>query len=219
MKIDKRRKQTLIIEGESSKLKTQGLSIGRKIQAEILRTNGTNPVDLIEAETDSSFETDFDIILNKYRNPCNNIVLIGHSNQSGFKLTTGNVRNWEEIGKTLELLRPRKLLLLACYAGELEPCEKLFQTIPSLKLIRATPNPVGIEQDKFITEMVSLAINNSEKPYWFINFIQAVNALGTGRWMFNRTREEFENGELPGKRMTEKGIQFITDKFNARYRK
>ncbi len=67
MKIDKRRKQTLIIEGESSKLKTQGLSIGRKIQAEILRTNGTNPVDLIEAETDSSFETDFDIILNKYR--------------------------------------------------------------------------------------------------------------------------------------------------------
>lgn len=207
---DRRRKQVLIIECDSRTLESQNLAIGDVITDAILTTFPRNGIDLIKANDKTSFDRDLDVILRKYKNPCKTIILIGHGNESGVRLTSNNFMGWQELGSVLEPFAPEKLIFLACRAGDIKACEVLFDNIPSLRQIFASPVNIQKSQQYVVIQKVIYTLSTQKEHQLIVNLMQAVSALATKEWMFCRTREEHEYGELDSKQIFEQGLITIT---------
>jgi hypothetical protein len=209
--IDKRRKQVLIIECDSSTLEAQNLAVGSEIKNAIRKRFPKNGIDLIEIVEKDAFDGELDVVLRKYKMPCKTIILIGHSNENGIKLTTNIFMNWTELGCMLEPFAPEKLIFLACRAGDIKACEIMFENIPSLRQIFASPVNISKFQHNIIVQKVLLTLSSQKENQFLVNFMQTVNALVTKEWMFSRTREEYEYGELGSKHLFETGLIAITN--------
>lgn len=213
-RIDKRRKQVLIIECDSFTLENQDLAVGEEIKIQVQGAFEKNGIDLIKAFNKNSFDQELDVILRKYSRPCKTIVLVGHSNQSSIKLTSDLFVNWQELGERLEPFLPEQLIFLACQAGDILACEVLFESIPSLQQIFASPVNVSKSQQDIIIQKILYTLAMQKENSLVINLFQLVSAVITKEWMFSRTREEYEYGELDSKKTVEKGIIMITNFFN-----
>lgn len=211
--IDKRRKQVLIIECDSCTLATQNLAIGDEIKTAIQIAFPRNGIDLIKANDQNNFERELDAVLGKYKNPCKTIILIGHSNESGIRLLSKLSSGWQELGAIIEPFQPEQLIFLACRAGDVSACEILFDNIPSLQQIFASPVNVPKSQQYIVIQKVLYTLSTQKENHLIVNLLQTVNALMTKEWMFSRTRDEHEYGELGSKQFFEKGLITITDWF------
>lgn len=214
--IDKRRKQVLIIECDSHTLKNQNLAIGNEIEAELQSAFPKNGIDLIRAVEKSVFEIDLDSVLGKYRNPCKAVIMVGHGNESGIRLTADHFISWHDLGLILKPFAPQQLLFLACRAGNISACEVLFDNIPSLQHIFASPVNIPKSQQFIVIQKVKYALGTAKENQLLVNLLQGISALITKDWMFNRTREEHEFGELGQKEIIEKRLIMLTDWFKNR---
>jgi len=211
--VDKRRKQVLVIECDSNTLEAQSLAIGDEIKTELQKAFPKNGIDLIKATAKSNFDRELDIVLRKYRRPCKTVILVGHGNESGIKLTSELFMGWQDLGSILEPFAPEQLIFLACRAGGIAACEILFDSIPSLQEIFASPINVSKTQQDIVVHKVRYTLSAKKENPYVVNLLQTANALITKEWMFKRTREEHEYGELGSKQFLEKGILMITDWF------
>jgi len=209
--IDKRRKQVLIIECDSRTLELDNLAIGDEIKNALLVAFPRNGIDLIRANDKSDFDRELDVILRKYKNPCKTIILIGHSNVSGIKLTSNIFMGWSELGSILEPFAPEKLVFLACRAGDIKACEILFDNIPTLQQIFASPVNIPKSQQHIVIQKVLYTLLAQKENPLLVNVMQTVNAIATKEWMFCRTREEHKYGELSSKQIFEEGLIAITN--------
>lgn len=217
--IDKRRKQVLMIECDSRTLEFQNLAVGIDVRDGLQKLFPKNGIDLIKAYDKSDFDADLDIVLRKYKNPCKTVIMIGHGNETGIKLTSNSFMNWHDLSLILEPFAPQQLLFLVCRAGDISACEILFDNIPSLKQIFASPVNVPKSQQYIIIQKVAYTLFVSKEHPLMLNLMQAVNALTTKEWMFSRSREEHEYGELKSKQIAEKGFIAITDWIKKRSNK
>ena len=101
------------------------------------------------------------------------VVIIAHSNHSGIKLTNEDFCNWTQLATWLEPLAPEHLILVACDAGRLTGVCSLFQSLPSLRTIYASPVPVAAQQAQFLDLLLAQLIASAaltsrccDSPKW-----------------------------------------------------
>lgn len=191
MKIDRRRKSLLILECDSSRLEGQNMALGNELATTVKTFFGTNPIELVRANQTSSLLDSLAELAEKAQS-YSTLVVIEHSSERGIVLTSDGSVGWNEFVNWISPFSPRKIVLVACKAGTWMPCRALFQGLPDLKEIFASPILVGKDQ-KYLVFARILHILGAKKEDGNLNLLmQAVNFFATGGLMLRRTRKDFE---------------------------
>lgn len=191
--VDLRRKSVLIVECDTIKLAHQSLSIGSKIFKILKSLFNSNPIELIEITTEVELLKKFSelaYIKRKFRN----IIIIGHSNQKGLRISSDRFVKWSGVASWFATFEPQRILLIACNAGRWLPCAFLFNGIQSLKEIYGSPIPTSNNQAYFVI-LATLYILDAKKtdPLLF-QISQLGNFILTKDVIFKQTRYEFQKG-------------------------
>lgn len=67
------------------------------------------------------------------------IVAVGHSNSRGIQIAANYFVEWKAFGEYLKFLEPRRLVLIACQAGQWPSAQDLFLTLKKLRRLYASP--------------------------------------------------------------------------------
>lgn len=78
------------------------------------------------------------------------IIVVGHSNATGIRLAASEGLSWKAFANWVSIFEPKKIVLLACEAGQRLPAEKLFDGLPALKEIYASPIRLRTDQARII---------------------------------------------------------------------
>lgn len=192
-KIDRRRKAVLIVECDIVKLERQDLALGDQLYAAVKLACPRNLVDLVRADTKANLLKQLGAIAEtsqRYRS----IVIIGHSNRDGLRLTSDAFVEWDAVANWFSPFDPHRMILIACEAGRWLPCAALFKGISGLKEIYGSPVPAYKNQALFVLGLVLHALKAEKIDKGLIQLMQTGNLLITKGLMFRNTRHEYERG-------------------------
>ncbi len=190
--IDRRRKAVLIVECDSARLARQNLALGEQLHSSIKLAFQRNPVDLVRADTEADLLKQLGTL--SERGQCyRSIVIIGHSNKSGLKLTADRFSQWGAVARWFGPFDPHRIILIACEAGRWLPCAELFKGIPNLKEIFGSPVPAHKDQVWIVFGMVLYALGARKMNKEWLKLMQIGNFLMTKGLMFRRTRKEYQH--------------------------
>jgi hypothetical protein len=191
--IDRRRKAVLIVECDSATLVRQNLAVGDQLHAMVKLAFPRNRVELVRTATEGELLKGLGELAGdgqRYRS----IIIIGHSNRNGLRLTADSFYEWPAIGRWLGPFDPHRIILMACEAGRWLPCAALFESIPDLKEIFGSPVPAHKNQMWVVLGRVLYALGARRAEGKWIGLMQAGNFLITKGVMFRNTRQEYERG-------------------------
>ena len=118
------------------------------------------------------------------------VVLVGHSNVHGLRLTADGPRTWKVVAEWIKRFRPKLLLLVACEGGRWLPCRELFGGIPTLREIYGSPIRISDSQASALTLLAPYLLLGGRLPE-DIRFLQTANVVATGGLIFRRSKSEF----------------------------
>jgi len=192
-KIDRWRKPLLIQECDGATLDRQNLALGKELQNYVKLFFPQNPVTLIRSDTEAELSKAMAELFETGQS-CRNIIVIGHSNRGGLKISADRFVQWEAVANWLVPFDPQRIILIACDAGRWLPCAALFEGIPTLKEIFGSPIPAHKDQKYIVLARVLHLLGAKREDVDFIRLLQLGNFLFTKGVMFRRTRSEYEQG-------------------------
>lgn len=180
----------LILECDSEKLARQSLAIGTDvselinklapglIKTELVRT--TSREDLLDRLRRAKEDHDrFDLVL-----------VVGHSNPQGLCLTADQFVPWGVFARWIEIFEPKKVLLAACEAGRWLSAKAIFDGVPKLKEIYASPVVMNKHQATVVVLLVFYFLLVKSPDAEHILMIQAFNLFRSGGLLYRWTRKE-----------------------------
>lgn len=192
-KIDRRRKALLILECDSGKLTQQNLALGEEMLNQAKMFFPQNLVSLVKSYNEADLAETFAGLFSTgqfFRN----VVIIGHSNRSGLKLSSDRFVSWEGTANWINPFQPHRVILLACEAGRWFSCAALFDNIPTLREIFGSPVSADKNQQYIILARVLHILSAKKEDRELNKLLQLGNFLFTKGVMFSRTRAEYERG-------------------------
>lgn len=150
----------LVLECDSSRLRADCLSIGESLaEAGTAFSNKFQlnvKIDLIETSCYSGLTKQF---LNCKENlkEVDLLVAIAHSNERTIRFVSDDYpygSEWGLFANWVQQLKPKRLFLLACKAGNSLPVRTLFQTIPELEEVYASPEIISINKSIAVLNLV-----------------------------------------------------------------
>jgi hypothetical protein len=118
------------------------------------------------------------------------VVIVAHSNHAGIKLTSEDFCDWSQLATWLEPLAPEHLLLVACDAGRLTGVCTLFQSLPSLRTIYASPVPVAPQHAEFLDFLLLQLIGQRRIDESVLRLTQFAAYLATKAVIFQWRRSD-----------------------------
>lgn len=118
------------------------------------------------------------------------VVAIGHSNSTGIRIASNAFAEWSAFGDYLKPLRPRRLVLIACQAGQWPGAVALFGRLRELRRIYASPVNATKDLASFMLALVPhvVAIKVPKKKH--LRWMQAAALALTGRQVRMWTRAD-----------------------------
>jgi len=187
----RRKPSLLILECDSEKLAKQSLSIAGELytlalalapQVDTVLVQTTSREDLLKQL--GSCKQDHDSF--------NLVVVIGHSNQTGLRLTADSGVSWKSFARWVGPFMPRQMVLLACKAGQMLPAGSLFDGIPSLKEVYASPTYISKEQCKLVVLTILYLLSVKSGDAETLRLFQTLNFMLTLGVVFRWTRKEYK---------------------------
>lgn len=136
----KRPSSLLILHLDTNELRKGGLHLGAQASfAALLANEGLNAdVTLADAyHLDDLHATLAKLVTEKRTYDV--VVAIGHSNSRGIRIAADHSVEWNVFGEYIKPLEPRRLVLIACQAGQWPSARDLFLTLKKLRRIYASP--------------------------------------------------------------------------------
>jgi len=174
-------------------LAQQDLAVGDQLQTMVKLAFPRNRVELVRTDTEANLLKRMGEIAEggqRYRD----IVIIGHSNRNGLRLTSDKFYEWPAVAGWFSLFGPHRIILIACEAGRWLPCAALFDGLPDLKEIFGSPVPAHKDQMWVVLGRVLYALGARKTDSKWIQLMQAGNFLMTKGLMFRNTRRDYERG-------------------------
>ena len=137
----------LFVECQTTLLHSQGLALATPWHARFSAAHPAKQIQLAATDTRAELTSRLGELTQagtRYRT----IVLIAHSNSHGLQLTREDYCSWSVLGAWLKAVSPEHLVLIACNAGRVTGVCELFQSVPSLKTVYASPVPVSPQHAK-----------------------------------------------------------------------
>lgn len=192
VKIDRRRKAVLILECDSDKLTQQNLALGDDLQKVVKQFFPKNPIHIIKSCAEADLLESV-AALCKTGQLCRNIIVIGHSNRRGLKISADRFISWEGVANWINPFEPHRVILLACEAGHHLPCTALFGAIPMLKEIFASPVTAHKNQQYIVFGKVLHVLGTKKENLLLNQVMQLGNIIFTRGVMLSRSRENYES--------------------------
>lgn len=181
----------LIIECEPDKLAHQGLDFGSKVSA--LCSLPFHKKRIVTAKAYSKDElcrTLGETLRSHAR--FRTVLIVGHSNEYGLQLTPDEFYDWKAVGEWLKPFQPEFLLLMACRAGRSSSARILFQQIPSLREVYASPVAFFTDQTHPLAGLLAALVKNRKVDERWLRVLQTSGYLLTDallyRWKRGETR-------------------------------
>lgn len=127
------------------------------------------------------------------------VAIVAHSNVSEVSLTGDSAVSWMALGQWLAPFSPRIMVLVACEAGRWVASGSLFEGIPTLKELYASPVLVNDHQAACIKLLIPYFLSGRRLKDEDLRAGQIVNFLLTRGIVLRRTRRDFRTpGVLEG---------------------
>lgn len=149
----------LIIQCEPDKLAQQGLDFGSKVSA--LCSLPFRKKRIVSAKAyskDKRCRTLGETLQSHDR--FRTVLIVGHSNEYGLQLTPDQFYDWKAVGEWLKPFQPEFLLLMACQAGRSSSARILFQQVPSLREVYASPVAFFTDQTHPLAGLLVALVKN-----------------------------------------------------------
>jgi hypothetical protein len=132
------RAHLLVIECDSEKLARDAMNLGTPFGELVKGLFPNKRIAVVQTSTEKKLREDLANVFQEYGR-FRSILIVGHSDAGGLKLTAEPLRSWDIVGKWLSLFEPEFLFLAACDAGRSVAVRELFASVGSLRQIYASP--------------------------------------------------------------------------------
>jgi hypothetical protein len=174
----------LIIECNSPKLQSQGLSYADElgVTAHIWADSV-----VVKGGTQSELCRDLGLLGSR---KFEYILVIGHSNLKGIFLTSDRppVR-WTEFPPWITVFKPTKVFLIGCEAGRYLPAAPLFEKIRTLREVYGSPIRAGKDLAKAMHILLPILCNSTAEDLPSVIITQLSTWLITNQVLFRYTRQ------------------------------
>jgi hypothetical protein len=179
----------LIIQCEPEKLAQQGLDFGSKVSA--LCSLPFHKKRIVTAKAYSKDElcrTLGETLQSHDR--FRTVLIVGHSNEYGLQLTPDQFYDWKAVGEWLKPFQPEFLLLMACRAGRSSSARTLFQQVPSLREVYASPVAFFTDQTHPLAGLLVALVKNRKVDERWLRVLQTNGYLLTDALLYRWKRGE-----------------------------
>ncbi len=186
----------LILECDTNKLASQRLSVARDLHniVRILPKKFTVEVALVRSKQD--MVDNFADYKQKYRG-IKLVVVIAHSNSSVISLAPElSETPWRGFAEWLKPFSPQKLVCIACKAGQFPPSRTLFDEIPKLTEIFASPVELWIHQVEAMKLLIPYLVMASKVDSDLIIMAQWLAFMRNGGLILHIKRRQTEWNQL-----------------------
>lgn len=121
------------------------------------------------------------------------IVVVGHSSESGLQLASDRYVSWRVLANWVQPFEPKQIILIACKAGQPAPATSLFDGIPTLRDLYASPLLTTKQQVQAIRVLVPYLLNARSPDADLIRLGQLVNFLLTQGAILRWRRNDFRS--------------------------
>lgn len=179
----------LIIQCEPDKLAQQGLDFGSRVSA--LCSLPFHKKKIVTAKAYSKDELCRTLgetlqAHDRFRT----VLIVGHSNEYGLQLTPDEFYDWKAVGEWLKPFQPQFLLLMACRAGRSSSARILFQQIPSLREVYASPVAFFSDQTHPLAGLLAALVKNRKVNESWLRVLQASGYLLNDALLYRWKRGE-----------------------------
>ncbi len=186
----------LILECDADKLVRQSLSVATDLNGivRILPKKLSVETALIRSKDD--LIKNFAEYTQKYR-AIKLVVVIAHSNSSVISLAPDlSNTTWNSFAQWLKPFNPQKLVCIACKAGQFPPTRTLFDEIPKLTEIYASPVELWIHQVEAMKLLIPYLLMTSKVDSDLIIVGQWISFMRNGGMILHCRRRQTEWNQL-----------------------
>jgi hypothetical protein len=124
------------------------------------------------------------------------VVVIAHSNSSAISLAPSTVVDWSAFAQWIKPFLPQKLVFIACKVGQYPPTRTLFDEIPKLTEIYASPVELWIHQVEAMKLLIPYLLMARKLDSDLITVGQAINFVRNGGIILRCRRRQTEWNQL-----------------------
>lgn len=181
----------LILECGAEKLQRQSLSVANELNQiiQILPAKISAQAALINSAAD--LQDNFVSFKEKYSS-IKVIVVIAHSNRDVISIAPDMVLRWEAFARWVQPFNPRQMVFIACEAGQYPSTQTLFDEIPRLTKIYASPIKTSRAQAEIIKLLVPYLLLSKRQDDDIIRLGQLWNFLNNGGMILRCSRRNTE---------------------------
>ncbi len=142
----------LIVECDSGKLVQQGLSVAETLSdfeqawrmalgsmiGQVHKSESPISHEILRIHDNRELLAGLQELVEKYSN-ARTILLVGHANEVGLRMTPSHFASWSEVGNWFLPLKPTQVALLACKSGQPEAVKALTAALPTVRNVLAAP--------------------------------------------------------------------------------
>lgn len=188
----------LILECEAEKLAGQKLDLGSKAAAFLRVLFPKKKIVLVKTSEAGELGRALADALEEYGR-FRTILVVGHSNERGLKLTADRGFVWKAVARWLGPFNPEYLLLAACEAGKFGAAKELFGEIKSLREIYASPVKLYGDQTNPLIGLLGALLKNRKIGEDYFRILQAAGYVLSDGLVYRWKRGEVSHGdELTG---------------------
>lgn len=179
----------LVIECRTSLLRRQHLAFGSSLHGELRNMYPNKTVTLAATDTREELTrrlAEVRTAHERYRA----IVLVAHSNVNGLQLSDDGFCIWTTLASWLAALAPEHLFLVACDAGQFTGVCTLFDHLPSLRKVYASPVPISAAQAQHLTLLITQLITDRRVNETTLRLVQGISFIAHRAVLFRWTRAD-----------------------------
>jgi len=157
MRRSQRRPSLLFLQLDSAKLARDGLSLA-PLARTVAVTFASADIEVVESTTQQT-------LLERLAELCEGgrvfdvVVVVAHSNEYGIQIAADAVCPWDAFARYLRPFNPRRLCLVACRAGRSTPARTLFDVLPKLRRIYASPVKASLVVGQVLVALAPLLLS------------------------------------------------------------
>jgi len=181
----------LILECDANKLRTQSLAVASELNAVVRLLPAKLTVELAFINSAADLTDRFVDYAQRY-SAIKLIVVIAHSNRDVISIAPNLVLQWDAFGRWVEKFKPKQMVFVACEAGQFPSTRTLFDLMPSLRVIFASPVKTTKEQAEIIKLLVPYLLLSKTQDGELIRIFQIINFLRSGSIILRCSRRRGE---------------------------
>lgn len=181
----------LILESDAKKLAQQNLSVANELHqiAHLIPAKISKEVAFINSSAE--LQKAFVILKEKYSS-IKLIVVIAHSNRDVISMAPDMLLTWEAFARWVLPFNPQKMVFIACEAGQFPSTRTLFEEIPRLNKIYASPLKTSLAHAEVIKLLVPYLLLSKKQDNDIIQLGSLLNFFKTGGVILQCSRRNTE---------------------------